>query len=349
MGKNRFLLPALLVFFVFYLFLFPLKIKEEYVLVPESKASLKGEDQSDLVGQTGDWAFRSTGKMGYYHLTDGSFSLLEKGSRSSISDRFYMVEEESLLSLKAKSGETLASVDSKLSPVLFGDHFFLADFYQGYIREIDNQGRTLWDYTLPTLITCMDHKGDITSVGLLNGEIYLFDRTGSPFHVWSPGGSRIDVIYGIALSPNGENLGLVSGLDPQRFIYMEKKENGYRPVFHENLSESFRGPLSLRIDDSLNVVVEGTRKGLYYTPGAASLFEFPLPGDFIDSASSLEDGTLFFQSRSRAGTILSFFTETGDRIGENYFTDEPHSLTTRGNRILMTGEDEVYVLRREFH
>ncbi|MDC7223977.1 MAG: hypothetical protein PQJ60_09565 [Spirochaetales bacterium] len=349
MGKNSYLLPVMLVFFVLYFFFFPRTVKEEYLLIPEKKIDLHAEGEEAILSFQGDWAFASPRKMGYYDSATGAVQLLPGGGRARISDRFYMKETEGQLSLVSKTGELVTPLSTSLTPVLLDDHFFLTDLFQGYIREIDTLGRTIWEYTLPSLITCMDSQNGTTAVGLLSGQVFLFDSSGTPFYTGKPGGSRIDVVYGLALSEKADRLALVTGLDPQRFILIEKKENGFRPVYHENLSQSFRKEVSLSFDDSMNVVVEGVGEGLYFHWDDQSLSTFELPGTFSGSAASSEDGTLYFQSRRNEKTVLSVFTEDGEKVAENSYADSPYSMESRGDRILLSGENNVYIIRREFH
>ena len=338
----------LLVFFVLYFFLFPFTVKEEYVLVPEKGTSLAQESVPDE-GISGNWPYRSFGAMGYYDEENTSFNRLPGGGRSRVSDRFYIEDREETLRLVSKTGVFSTEIDSSLVPVFSGEHIFLTDYSLGYIREIDTAGRTLWEYYMPSVITCLDNQSGITAAGLLNGEIILLGEEGKLLYRWSPGGSRISAIYGIALSPSGERLAVVSGIDPQRFILIERKENGFRPVYHENLARSFRKPLKLIFNDSSHLIIEGGDKGLCFTPGNPVLTEFSLQGEFRDGRSIPRDGTLLFQSETDGHGVLSLYTKEGERILENRYNDRPYSLDVRGDRILLTGEKGAYVLRREFY
>ena len=348
MGKSRYLFAVLIVFFILYFFLFPFTVKEEFVLVPEKGTTLvnAAPGQGDI---SGNWPFASFGRMGYYDREKREFSLLDGRGRSRISDNFYIEDQGDVLNLVSRSGELSTEIDTSLVPAFFGEHIFLTGCSQGYLREIDGDGRILWEYYMPSVITCLDNKNGITAAGLLNGDIVLLDGGGELVDTLSPGGSRVDIIYGISLSRTGDRLAVVSGLDPQRFILIEKKENGYRPVYHENLTQSFRRPLSLVFDDSSHLIIEGERKGLYYSPGSPALSEFDLPGEFHDGKSSPGDGTLYFQSETEGGTVLTLYTAEGEKVLENRFGGRPGGIDIRDNRILLAGDGGVYVLRREFY
>jgi hypothetical protein len=348
MSKNSYLLPVLAVFFVLYFFLFPYPVKQEFVLVPERKIPLDppGGDLSSLSG--GIEFFRGESRMGYYD-DSGRAVVLEGGGRSRISSRFFIEEEGGSLSLRSRSGQDSFPLDTSLTPSLFEDRLLLADAFQGYISETDRQGRILWDYHLPSLITCLDSRDGLTAVGLLNGEIRLFDGEGEPLFTWSPGGSRINAVYGIALAPGGESIALVSGLDPQRFILLEKKENGYRPVFHENLRDSSRESLFISIDESRNILLRGEGEGLFYAPNASSLHAFPLPGAFVDGETLPGEGTVYFVSGENGRAFLSLYTEGGDLILTNRYRDSASHLDIRGGKILLAGSKNAYLFGRGFY
>ncbi len=348
MSKNGYLLPVLSVFFVLYFFLFPYPVREEYVLVPERKISLENVT-GDLAGLSGSIrSFRGENRMGYYD-GEGHAVILDGTGRSCISDRFFLQEREGELVAHSRSGQDTFVLDTALTPLLFGDHLFLTDIFQGYISETDIQGRTLWDYDLPSLITCMDYRDGLTAVGLLNGEIRLFDERGEALFTWSPGGSRISAIYGIALSPGGESIALVSGLDPQRFILLERKENGYRPVFHENLADSSRQPLTLSFDDSRNILIRGKGEGLFYRPNTPSLMSFPLEGEFVEGVTSPDDGTILFASEENQRALLALYTRRGDLILTNRYGDRIFDMDMRDGKILLAGSDRAYILGRGFY
>jgi hypothetical protein len=349
MGKNRFLFPFLILFFVIYFFLFPQKVKEEYILVPEKKIVLK-DGSSDIASTSqGNWSFRTPDEMGFYDEMTGVFHLVDGEGLSQISDRFYFTRNDDSFNLVSKSGEILTTLETSFVPVMQGDRFYLTNFFGGYLKEIDVQGRPIWEYTFPSMITCMDSKNGITAVGLLNGALYLFNGKGEVIYTWSPGGSRIDVIYGIALSDEGDQLAIVSGLDSQRFILIEKKENGYRPVFHENLSYSFRTPLSLTFTDSFEVIIEGKGEALFYDPGNTALVSFPIPGDFNQGGTFSEDGSFLFQSDLEGESVFSVFTDRGSIVAESFCNDTPFLMNVRDNKVLLSGQDKVFIIRREFH
>jgi len=348
MSKNSYLLPVLAVFFVLYFLLFPYPVKEEFVLVPERKIPLDSP-QGELSSLSGDIEFfQGESSMGYYD-DSGRAVVLEGEGRSRISSRFFIEEEGDILSLHSRSGQDSFPIQTSLSPCLFEDRLLLVDAFQGYISESDRQGRILWDYQLPSLITCLDSRDDLTVVGLLNGEIRLFDGEGESVFTWSPGGSRISAVYGVALSPGGESIALVSGLDPQRFILLEKKENGYRPVFHENLRNSSRESLFLTIDSSRNILLKGEGEGLFYTLNASSLHAFPLPGSFRDGETLPSEGTVYFVSEENGKASLSLYTEGGDLILTNRYEDSAFSLDIRKGKILLAGSKDAYLIGRGFY
>ena len=62
---------------------------------------------------------------------------------------------------------------------------------------------------------------------------------------FQPGGSRLPVVYNVAASPSGQSVLVLAGVDPKRFLVLEKGGSDFRPVFHKPLKESRPWPTPL--------------------------------------------------------------------------------------------------------
>lgn len=348
MVKNGYLLIVLLVFFFFYFFLFPMKVGEELIISPHMKIE---PDRADAPLSTGDpeIALWSRKALAYLDKDFNPVRIIPSPGRAALSSHYYVTEtEEGVLQLGSRRTDETLLLSTELTPLLFDDHIYLADLYSGYLREIDISGRTKWEYHFSSLITTLDGKNGAILIGLLNGDLVMLDQNGRVKMSWTAGGSRVRAIYGAAMSPDGETIALVSGLDPQRFILLENKENGYRPVFHENLAQSFRKPVSIDFTHPHKVVIEGVDQGLFYSRDQTELKPFPLPGEYVSARYLEEDGNLVFAFRRDRGGGISSFTEDGHLLFQLYFDEEPRDLQWDGSRLLITGSEKSYVLERGF-
>ena len=76
---------------------------------------------------------------------------------------------------------------------------------------------------------------------------------------FAPGGSRYSIILGVAISGNGSRIGIVCGIDQQRFLLLESfgNDGDFKVIYHEFLETGFRRPVRvLFIDEDQRVVFE---------------------------------------------------------------------------------------------
>ncbi|MDR2159840.1 MAG: WD40 repeat domain-containing protein, partial [Treponema sp.] len=134
--------------------------------------------------------------------------------------------------------------------------------------------------------------------GTIDGTVEVLDSGGKRLYIFPPGGSRIAVILGCAISRDGRLLGIVSGIDNQRFLVLEQfggEENvEYKVVHHEFLGEGFRRGIVVSFVTGDNWIVFERQEGLgvYETNSRRSHTLF-LDGDVAMVDGSGNDGILF--------------------------------------------------------
>jgi hypothetical protein len=99
-------------------------------------------------------------------------------------------------------------------------------------------GQTLWTKHFSSLISAVDANSEHTVVGTLDGKVQVFDLKGNSTGPFVPGGSRVPVIFNVAISRDGQRLLVLAGIDPKRFLLLEKGGGDFRPVFHKSLTEN---------------------------------------------------------------------------------------------------------------
>jgi hypothetical protein len=132
--------------------------------------------------------------------------------------------------------------------------------------------------------------------GSLDGIIEILDSTGNRIYYFEPGGSRYAVILGCAISRNGSRIGIVSGIDKQRFILLERfaNTNEYRVVYHEFLETGFRRPVHiLFIDEDRRIVFEREGGLGCYSIRSRRAISIPLDGEIAVIEKSGVHGLLF--------------------------------------------------------
>jgi hypothetical protein len=149
------------------------------------------------------------------------------------------------LSLRSPLGIETAKTSEAGYPFYSGKRLFIMRPGQNSVAELGNDGRVLWQRDFPSLITAFSSSDDLAVFGLMDGSLVGLGKNGSELLSFAPGGSRIAGIYGCAVSPDGQMVAAISGLDKQRLIVLERRTSAYRVTYHRWLDSDFRRPVSM--------------------------------------------------------------------------------------------------------
>jgi hypothetical protein len=216
--------------------------------------------------------------------------------------------------------------DPRGYPVFMDGRIFLISKDQTSLEELDREGNVKWCYDFEAPLTCIDAAGGYVLTGTLDGMIDLLDSNGKPvFPSFAPGASRIPVILGCRISSDGSKLAVVSGIDKQRFLFLEwYGSNDYRVTYHEFLDgEGFRREVHMSFIGNDTRLIFEQEAGLgIYDVKSRSIITLPLPEQqFVPSSSRQEarlqarllaidteggDGLLFYISSGSSGDIKRF-------------------------------------------
>jgi hypothetical protein len=190
-------------------------------------------------------------------------------------------------------------------PLYLDGRFFLIGKEMNSLSALDERGELLWSYDFAAPLTCIDAASGFVLTGSLDGAVEILDRNGRRFFFFEPGGSRLLTILGCSFSRDGNRLGIISGIDDQRFLLLERygdPERGeFRVIYHEFLEDGFRRPVHISfIDNDSRVVFERQGGiGMYDLQNRLNRF-IPLDGTVyaLDDEGS---GGIFFVMVSRQG------------------------------------------------
>jgi hypothetical protein len=122
------------------------------------------------------------------------------------------------------------------------------------LSALDEKGAILWTYDFAAPLTCIDAAAGFVLTGSLDGAVEMLDSQGKRFFFFEPGGSRLAVILGCSLSRDGNRLGIISGIDDQRFLLLERYGDlsigDFRVIYHEFLEDGFRRPVHISFIDN---------------------------------------------------------------------------------------------------
>ena len=199
-------------------------------------------------------------------------------------------------------------------PVLLDNRIFILGSEQNSLSEIGNDGNILWTYEFGAPLTSIDAAAGLVVTGSLDGAIEVFNSGGQRIFYFEPGGSSYNIILGCSISRDGSRIAVISGIEQQRFLLLERFGNTggeYRIVYHEFLETGFRRPVHvLFIDEDRRVVFERAGGISFYNIRSRHTMFIPLDGE-IAAVDGLGSQGFFFivtsgSSGEKALTGISF-------------------------------------------
>ncbi|MDR2257818.1 MAG: WD40 repeat domain-containing protein [Treponema sp.] len=313
--KRKFGLIAVLLLFVVYFFIAARPIPMETILTPRWLTSL-GSDYPVFIGENvpgpeteaADSEYSDTllpftlgNRFGYVD-SRGRFSLNRiKTGYVSLAETYwseYEAEPEILEVHNPFSGETIKIEKGRGYPFFLDNRIFLIGEEQTTLSALDNSGAVLWTYDFAAPLTCIDAAGGIILTGSLDGVVEIISGGGKQLFFFEPGGSRLSVILGCTVSRDGSRLGIISGIDEQRFLLLERfggpENSEYKVVYHEFLEDGFRRAVHVSFIDEDNWIIFEREGGLgMYKINNRSSFKIPLAGE-ITAIDNNGGGDLLF-------------------------------------------------------
>jgi len=181
-------------------------------------------------------------------------------------------------------------------PFILDDRIFILGSEQNSLSEISGSGNVLWTYDFGSPLTAIDAAAGLVVTGSLDGLIEVFNSRGERIFHFETSGSRYLVVLGCAISHNGNYIGIISGIDQQRFMLFERagNEGDYRINYHEFVGEGFRRPVHiLFVDDDQRVIYERMGGIDSYNIRSRRVVNIPLDGEIAAIDESGSDGYLF--------------------------------------------------------
>ncbi|MCL1992059.1 MAG: WD40 repeat domain-containing protein [Spirochaetes bacterium] len=309
-SKKRNGIWVVLSLFVFLLYFFAAArpIPRETVLSPLWVSSL--DDASPIVmgqpaGGLVNMAIPFTlGERFGFVGTDGHFILNRERAAELYLGRNLWTEYEAVpASIEVRDiwGETVLEIEDPWGyPLLLDGRIFILGSGQNSLSELDFNGNIRWTYAFPAPLTSIDAAAGLIVTGSVDGVVEVLDNLGRQIFNFTPGHSRYEVILGVAISGDGLRIAVVSGVENQRFLLLERFGTGqFQVIYHEFLGDGFRRPVHVTFfhDDWWVAFEREGGLGIYETGARQSTF-VPLEGEIISIDSGGGQG-LFFALVSR--------------------------------------------------
>jgi len=285
--KRKYWWVLALLFFVTYFFVAARPVTEETILIPRWITPLDMSypiSLGDFPPVAGLMPFSLGPRFGFVG-NDGNFSINQIAEGYvSISERFwaeYMANPYYIRVMSPVNEIVLDIENPRGYPLFLDDRIFIIASEQNSITAIGTNGQELWHHDFRAPITSIDAAGGRVLAGTLDGTIELLDFQGRPVIApFEPGGSRLQVIFGVAISSDASRLAVISGIDDQRFLLLEQAGDIFRVVHHEFLGSGFRRPVHINFVDNDRKVVFEREGGLgIFNIASRTSINLPLEGE----------------------------------------------------------------------
>jgi hypothetical protein len=281
-----------------------------------------------------------------YVSRDGLLSVnqVKKANVSLSRERWAEYEAEpSRIAVHDNAGEQAAVIETPRGyPFFLDGRTFLISSEQNAISAIDETGAVSWAYEFAGPLTCVDSAAGLLLVGSLDGAASLLDSGGRQVFSFEPGGSLYSIILGCAISHDGSRLALISGIDGQRFLVLERfgpSAGDYKVVYHEFLGGGFRRPVYISfVEDDRWIVFERAGGLGFYEISSRKSDRVELGGDVYAVDHSGGKGMVFAViSRSENAKELVGIRLPGRVIIESPFKSEEVFLGRMDSRLIVGG------------
>jgi hypothetical protein len=369
--RRKYWISGSLALFVVYIFIAARPIPQETIMLPQWLSSLEsgypvsvGNSQEGPSTDAVVIPFRLGDRFGYVDPTGHLPINRIKEQNLFLSSPFWAEygEAPEEIQILDNTGQPAFRIDqgsgnnySRGYPLYLDGRLFLVGKDMNTLTALDGGGKFLWSYDFAAPLTCIDAAAGFVLTGSLDGAVEILDRQGKRFFFFEPGGSRLSAIMGCSFSRDGNRLAVISGIDDQRFLLLERygdpATGDFRVIYHEFLEDGFRRPVHISfIDNDTRVAFERQGGiGIYEMQNRVSR-TLALEGAIIDmdtgtnnvsdaTGNRLEREGIFFVITSQAGRQkkLVGIRLPGTIVLEAPFRSDDAFLSRSGSRIYLGG------------
>ena len=329
-----------------YYFIFPRQSGRELVLSPIGLVSLEFDGDSAVTGNSSLLALQSNNLAGFFNR-DWRLVSLYSSDRMAVDDGWIALSDTESVKILDPDGRLRSRIPVRAYPVSRNGHLYLYNGSAGRLMRVDpSNGRVMWtkEYFVP--VTVLDGREERTLVGLLDGRIEIISDNGEVELEYRPGGSRVEGVYGGALSESGSSVALITGLDPQRFILLEERKNGFRPIAHHETQTDFRRSVPLQfVRGDRQVLYEAADSVASYNVELGFLSSISLPGSPMAWEDSLSTGALILAGRQDGSVELRMLSRYDRVLYEASLPSTTMDMRLVDDEVLLVGDRYVGILK----
>lgn len=232
------LITISIIFIFLYIILASKPLSKEYTFTPEWIINLNEPEITQLSEAKTLLNFKVDQSIGYF-TEDGEITLYKSfPSKAAISNDYFALynTEASNIPFYSNDGTQKGIIKGSGFPFFNNDRIYLFLPGGASFSACDHDGNIKWTYESTIPITAFSSNENYTVSGYADGSIKVFDNDNGTMEInFAPGGSDYAILYGLDISPDGQYVASISGLEKQRFVLAHKEDNQPKIVFHHFL------------------------------------------------------------------------------------------------------------------
>ena len=261
--------------------------------------------------------FHLNGKFGYLDSNEGILFTdnllfgvaIDKGGYINYS------RQNDLLVLKDREGRFINTIDISGYPFFSNDRRFIISYDSNGISEIDKDGSLIWINTFSSSISSVSVSDSLVFVGTVDGRISLFNPAGIVLFSHETKDSRINVIFGGAVSSSGDYMLTISGLEPQLLTLWNKTGDEYQVQITWSVNSELRRHAAAGFsEDGLFAYVEAKEELLIIELKNKNLYSLPLTGRLQNIHFNGASELLYILSQDNNGSYLMISETDGTHL-----------------------------------
>jgi hypothetical protein len=347
--KKRFFYAGVIIILILYYFLVTPMVGRELYFKP-----LKRVKAETLVseGLSGEFVGLETAHYsGFVNSGLKSSFFAEKRHFAAFNDsKMILVDKDSFIrEIMESSGVPAGRFESRGYPLVSGGRILVLDSINNTLEERDLTGNLLWRRNVASLLTSLSAGPDWVLAGLIDGRCLVIDKEGKDHFWYQPGGSRIEAIYGSALSHQGNTMAVLSGLDPQRVIILDQRESGFRPLDHLEVEENYRRSVPFYFaEDDKRVYWQGFDKIRFYEFITRRFGSIPIPAGSVvnDLFQEAEEGLLFLVADRNGQTTLVVRNDKDQVIFSGLYLSGFSRIKLLEKFLFLVKDDDILLIQR---
>lgn len=213
-------------------------------------------------------------------------------------------------------------------PVERGGGYYVLNTDMTGLSAFSSTGEFGFSREFSSLVTSIDANDATVAVGLLGGGVELFNQDGSYRAGVQPETSRINVVYGTAISRDSNLLALVHGIDPQLLSLYSLKQASFQLLEQIELQEPTRSHTRLGFSPNGEYLLceDGDRVLVLSTREPAREDVLPLEGSLIDFEFLPEFESIYLLTSRDERAVLSIYSEQGRLYSRESFAGQAQWL-----------------------